>query len=181
MRRLDKEVIHANIKPCDADLLVSTAHTAKGLEWPYVHVLGDAFFNLAKVAIGPPTAKTRETQPPGSLTIASFEFPDYGDDVNLWYVAVTRAKKVLSLPPEFMLLVHDLNKVRLAVEDPNVYFNEYLADADAPSQMAHTALEHARSPADMRLIYDHIYVPLRNEQGAAVAGGLCVDGTSYFE
>ena len=50
---------------------------------------------------------------------AQFDLDKYGvktDDINLWYVAVTRAKKRLSLPPAFVELVdacrdvHDFNK-----------------------------------------------------------------------
>ena len=35
----------------------------------------------------------------------------YGDDLNLWYVALTRAKKRLSLPPRFQELVQAYSKI----------------------------------------------------------------------
>jgi hypothetical protein len=33
--------------------------------------------------------------------VFEFDLPGYGDSLNLWYVAVTRAKITLSLPPKF--------------------------------------------------------------------------------
>lgn len=42
---------------------------------------------------------------------AQLDWQSYGDDYNLWYVALTRAKKVLSVPPKFMKLLNDLQGI----------------------------------------------------------------------
>ena len=42
-----------------------------------------------------------------STARSEINYLDHGDGLNLWYVALTRAKKVLSLPPELMALIED--------------------------------------------------------------------------
>lgn len=46
-----------------------------------------------------------------SIPHSEINYANYGDGLNLWYVALTRAKDVLSVPPEFMSLINDFEYI----------------------------------------------------------------------
>lgn len=77
----------AAVGPTEADITYSTAHRAKGLEWDYVDVLED----FQK----PETLGTRlsapRLEPPDRLKLI--------EEVNLYYVTFTRARKRLNVSP----------------------------------------------------------------------------------
>lgn len=100
------------------------------MEWDRVMVLDETLKDLSKFKIVTPIHKLKLSpvlpqpfpQSPGfkaasNLGIiddgcsAQLDWQDYGDDYNLWYVALTRAKKVLSVPPKFMKLLKDLQEI----------------------------------------------------------------------
>jgi len=70
-----RKALHACVDEKEAHTVVSTAHSAKGREWPLVRIAGDF----------PPPAVTKDN-PSGNPK---------KEDLRLAYVAVTRAKKVL--------------------------------------------------------------------------------------
>ena len=81
LQALRRECLNA---PGGADLVYSTAHKAKGLEWDQV-VIGDDFVDVFKPSeqgSGKPSRKPTD------------------EEFNLLYVAVTRARKRLEVPPE---------------------------------------------------------------------------------
>jgi hypothetical protein len=88
-------VISQSWSPEDSDIVLATVHTAKGMEWDEVQVLGETFCTLA-------SWDKCET-----LGHPQFGFKRSGDDVNLWYVALTRAKRVLSITTNFQSLLND--------------------------------------------------------------------------
>jgi ATP-dependent exoDNAse (exonuclease V) alpha subunit len=51
---------------------------------------------------------------------AQLDWLNYGDAYNLWYVAVTRAKRVLSVSPKFMTLVTDLKDLNANINQKNI-------------------------------------------------------------
>jgi superfamily I DNA/RNA helicase len=88
----------------ECDVLLSTVCQAKGLEWPRVEVLGDC---IDLSVLGDSSN--------GGLVFApnynggersKKDRPDYkGDEVNSWFVAVTRAQEELRLPQKWYDLV----------------------------------------------------------------------------
>ena len=84
------------------------------MEWDNVEVCDDlialALFNICSIDIQSPGFTWAYDRPPGET--ARFGFKEFGDDLNLWYVALTRAKRRLSLPPKFQDLVEAFGKIR---------------------------------------------------------------------
>ena len=74
--------------PKNADYVLCTAHKSKGLEWENV-VLLDDFINLSKII---PSAKEKNSL-----------FEIQKEELNLLYVAITRSKKRIELPNDYIL------------------------------------------------------------------------------
>ena len=96
----------------DADIILSTVHAAKGCEWDNVVVLDDlcgisAF--IPKDMQKKQYNKDNKKPPKGVPREWQFKTKDYGDDLNLWYVALTRARKVMAVPPKFLKLFEKLS------------------------------------------------------------------------
>lgn len=114
-----------NREPDDCDVLLTTIHTAKGLEWTNVVVLDD-LKQLAAFSI----VKTDEK---GSRR-AEFSWQEWGDDFNLWYVAVTRARRRLVVPRALVDVYNAFNDAKRIAEDdepsPNADEEYFLAPYD---------------------------------------------------
>jgi superfamily I DNA/RNA helicase len=99
----EENVMEKNYSVEDSDVVLSTCHAAKGMEWDHVQVCSN-FVDLAKLnAEGPPistagSSKGQYGKRQKGRPAWQFAFKSYGDDVNLLYVACTRAKKILSVP-----------------------------------------------------------------------------------
>ena len=102
-----------NRDPKDCDVLLTTIHSAKGLEWTNVVVLDD----LTQLAAFSIKGSTR----------AQFAWKGWGDDMNLWYVAVTRAKRRLVVPRAFVDVYDAFNEAKRIAEDDDPRSN---ANAD---------------------------------------------------
>lgn len=84
----ERDVLKRDVSEAEADVLLSTTHQAKGREWPHVQVLAD-FGPLARWVVGRGAGLRGELDWPKSQA----------DELNLWYVACTRAQETLSVPP----------------------------------------------------------------------------------
>jgi len=89
-----KSILDKKYSLDEANYLLTTVHAAKGLEWDNVEILDD-FMELAKY----------EKSISSNTVACIFDLKDWGDDLNLWYVAVTRSRKFLHLPEKFSKLV----------------------------------------------------------------------------
>eukprot|EP01094_Clydonella_sp_ATCC50884_P017663 TRINITY_DN3117_c0_g2_i1.p1 TRINITY_DN3117_c0_g2~~TRINITY_DN3117_c0_g2_i1.p1 ORF type:complete len:315 (-),score=85.90 TRINITY_DN3117_c0_g2_i1:424-1368(-) len=88
----------------DADIVLTTAHSAKGLEWDRVQLIDcPALMGLESIVV------RKELKCGVSVPTALFDVRA-GDELNVWYVALTRAKRVLSLPPKFMHVLERMNR-----------------------------------------------------------------------
>lgn len=79
----------------DADVMLSTFHAARGMEWDNVQVCDNFSFQLEL-----------EKNNNGDW---QFKSKSYGDDLNLLYVALTRAKKLFSVPLFMGRFIDDCN------------------------------------------------------------------------
>ena len=97
------------------DVLLTTVHGAKGLEWPNVLVIADQFPQLAAFDVN--ATKLKKNDPKA----AQFAYKKYGDEINLWYVAVTRAQHKLVLPQAIVDVYMAFLSVRRIVANPDGY------------------------------------------------------------
>lgn len=89
------------------------------MEWDQVMVLDESLKDLSKFILVPPISSPSSSPFKAASNLpkcdgcfsAQLDWLSYGDHYNLWYVALTRAKRVLSVPPKFMKLINDLQGV----------------------------------------------------------------------
>jgi AAA domain/UvrD-like helicase C-terminal domain len=83
----------------DADIILTTCHSAKGMEWDNVHVCDD-FEDLCNFK-----------QEVSFFSSFKFGFESWADSLNLLYVACTRAKQKLFIPPNISTLLQVLDEM----------------------------------------------------------------------
>jgi hypothetical protein len=140
--KFEKYILNRRYSPLDpsVDVILSTIHAAKGMEWNHVQVLDTSLKALSVYKLTPPSSdvsgrlaingalssplstsqseKTPRLQSATSalrqdkpLMNAQLDWLSYGDAYNLWYVALTRAKKTLSVPQKYVDLVLDMRRM----------------------------------------------------------------------
>ena len=125
----EEEVIAKRFSDDEADIVLTTCHSAKGMEWDNCQVI-DEFIDLFKFSDRDDNKKEVDHSTfdsplsPLSQDFDSdakrkgkarnkwqFDVPSYGDSVNLLYVACTRAKKTLSIPEKLRKLYAELDSL----------------------------------------------------------------------
>mmetsp|Transcript_15506 Transcript_15506/g.38608 ORF Transcript_15506/g.38608 Transcript_15506/m.38608 type:complete len:1261 (-) Transcript_15506:1280-5062(-) len=165
MEKFRQEVIMKDIAAADADIILTTCHSAKGMEWTRVQLCGD-FIDLCEFK-----KKKDETPPPifgcpspnakrqKKRSKWKFDFQSWGDDVNLLYVACTRAKNELSIPPSSSL-------IRVAESFDKLHNWKLTKDAHpgmVTSAMSIDGVEKLIDEDDALGLYESLVVPLRHE------------------
>ena len=95
--KFKEEILDKKYTSDEATVILTTVHAAKGMEWENVEILDD-FTDLKKYSI---ISKSK----------GEFSQPSWGDDLNLWYVAVTRSRQYLRLPPKFIDLLNSFELI----------------------------------------------------------------------
>mmetsp|Transcript_2694 Transcript_2694/g.3442 ORF Transcript_2694/g.3442 Transcript_2694/m.3442 type:complete len:205 (+) Transcript_2694:309-923(+) len=100
----------------------TTCHSAKGLEWDNVEVCDDfidlttkSYTQNAPLRNGPEFLSTEVCKKPRAGWQMNLQ--SYGDDINLLYVACTRAKKTLVVPQTIKNLFADVDLIHYLVRD----------------------------------------------------------------
>ena len=100
----------------------TTCHSAKGLEWDNVEICDDfldllrgSYTQNAPTKIGPEFLSTKICEK--SRAGWQLNLQAYGDDVNLLYVAMTRAKKMLVVPPSVKKFFADADFIHYLIKD----------------------------------------------------------------
>eukprot|EP00899_Mesostigma_viride_P026969 jgi/Mesvir1/7457/Mv19230-RA.1 len=134
-----ERVFGPNHAMADADVILTTCHQAKGLEWDNVEVCGD-LIELHNIIFG---SGCEHFMCAASLTGGVGVHFDVGekDELNLWYVACTRAKKKLILPPRWWALQQTMLAVDRQVQGlgPNARPDDVLKHGLFERLRAHVA------------------------------------------
>lgn len=151
------EVMDKKYNEDEADVILSTTHAAKGMEWDNVQVCDD-YVDLFKVSCdGPLVPKRGSTAKRSSW---QFRMKAYGDDANLLYVACTRAKKLLSIPQSIKMFLQDCDLLHDMIRFRKLFRER---DVTKSSDIAVFGQEHPLSIQDLLDAYQDVVVPLRME------------------
>ena len=156
----------------DADFILATCHSAKGLEWDHVELCDD-FMNFHSHSYV--CNATEKPKPPflssiNDLSIDTkpvvrlgwqFGIKNYGDDLNLIYVAITRAKKTLSLPKTIETLLRDLDLIHFYANDLK---NAKTKPVESDESMIVLEKEKRKlTKGEVWNLYHDLCIPLREE------------------
>jgi superfamily I DNA/RNA helicase len=163
--QFQKDVLEGGHGENEADIILSTIHSAKGREWPVVELCDDVSA-LVGFVVTDVAAPARAADPPEFIGMnrptpsadtngptdwatrmrrwevasqtkrAKFALKDDSSNcINLWYVAVTRAKRRLVLPWQFQQLVQATEKFET--------FLANLGSENGPSRQKASQLDQA--------------------------------------
>jgi len=140
----------------ESHIILSTCHSAKGAEWDNVHVCND-FVSFAEFK-KKPQKSPRNGSPFKKLRTLDqydFAFQGWGDDVNLAYVACTRAKRLLSIPECIRTAIEALDSVHSFLHDNDGKVNKVAIHV--PGQRTPLSKQEAFG------FHESLVIPLRNE------------------
>jgi len=197
----EEEVITKRYREDEADIILTTCHSAKGMEWNNCQLLDD-FIGLYSF-----TDRDRDKKELDHSTFNSplsplsqdfspdakrkgktrnrwqFDVPPYGDSVNLLYVACTRAKKMLSIPTKLRKLYAELDALTSIV---NLWLTKFdnegedlsLSIDDEETQYVNVKKDNRNlNKKEICQLYNDICVPLRIEaeihDGQEFLGNVC--------
>lgn len=159
MQAFKEDVIDANHPKEHADIILSTIHAAKGAEWENVLICEDMSpLHGIKVEEDRNIQKhgfQRADSFQGLKKRASFTMNEWKNEINLWYVAVTRAKRRLFLPKKLEALFQCYGEVK-AMAESNANELGLINDEDASLPFSGKQM---LSLDDVRLIAEHIVCP----------------------
>mmetsp|Transcript_30586 Transcript_30586/g.64706 ORF Transcript_30586/g.64706 Transcript_30586/m.64706 type:complete len:1199 (+) Transcript_30586:90-3686(+) len=185
---------HATANKCpaeEADIILTTGHSAKGLEWDHVEICDDfldlsaaSFTESQKLSLRHPSflkampgQSAKSETPTSPLEISKgdrrkgwqFILSEYLDgDINLLYVAMTRAKKTLSVPTSIKMLLQDFDRLHYLVET----FKKDATGADRKMPLSNDESmmvvgKKKLNKGDVWNLYHDLCVPLRKEMEIA--------------
>lgn len=146
MKAFEKEVVLKNHTAEEADIVLSTCHSAKGMEWDSVELLDD-FLDLSSIGYN----MNHNT----FCKKWQFDMLSYGDNLNLLYVALTRAKKKLCVPKSIMNLIHQFDLL-----------HEQFRKSEMPSKNDKSIISLGKrqfSALEGWHLHDDLCMPLRKE------------------
>jgi superfamily I DNA/RNA helicase len=120
VKAFKERVLRAKVDPARCDLILSTVNQAKGAEWSNVLVLDDLATLAAFNADADGLNRKRGHKPTKPAPFAEFQWKEYGDDFNLWYVACTRAKRRLAVPATYFDVEESFEEARRVATNEGV-------------------------------------------------------------
>ena len=129
VKAFKERVLRAKVDPARCDVILSTVNQAKGAEWSNVLVLDDLATLAAFNADADGLNRKRGHRPTKPAPFAEFQWKEYGDDFNLWYVACTRAKRRLAVPAAYFDVEESFEEARRVATNEGVEEEEDKAEA----------------------------------------------------
>jgi hypothetical protein len=162
--------LDAKHSPEDADFILTTCHSAKGLEWDHVEICDD-FLDLQEcsykcnhtAAHRPPFLCSDESVDVKQVWRQRWQFnvEHFGDDLNFIYVACTRAKKTLALPKTIESLLREFDLIHFNAADFKI-----ASKPPVESDESMIILEKEKrklNKSEVWALYQDLCVPLREE------------------
>mmetsp|Transcript_27674 Transcript_27674/g.65824 ORF Transcript_27674/g.65824 Transcript_27674/m.65824 type:complete len:1040 (+) Transcript_27674:188-3307(+) len=174
----------------EADIILTTCHSAKGLEWDRVELCPDlldlntaSFTDTVSQTVRHPSfmralpddVESELSQSKGEKRKGwEFGLSSYSNDINLLYVGITRAKRQLSLPQSIKTLMEQMDLINFLVKS---FVQEHLQGKN-PSSSDESMLTLSKPRArkltkgDVWDLYYDICLPLRTELGVPPTGSI---------
>ena len=180
----DTHVLANDCSVEDADIILTTVHSAKGLEWDNVELCDDLLQlsvaeSLSELVRHPSflttlpsenkSKKSASQKTPGGDKRKGWQFvlhPWQDQCINMLYVALTRARKILSVPSSITSLLEDFERLHYLVgtfmrDDSGADGRKVPLSSDGPvMMMGKTTL---KNKGDVWNLYHDLVVPLRKE------------------
>jgi hypothetical protein len=145
----EEHVLNKTYPAHEANIVLTTCHCAKGLEWENVQVCDD-FLDLRKFK-----AKKRDEKTSSCGDQWIFDLSWSNDEVNALYVACTRAKVRLSVPAKLAALFESFDDLKNLADTPK----------DERKESFHLPGKKALDVDSAIAVHDSLVVPLRSELG----------------
>jgi len=185
MELFRREVMDSRYTAEESHIILSTCHSAKGMEWDYVQVCNDfldmcCFKCTKKMTSNLNLAQMSSSSPSPSSLHWQFDFSPYDDKLNLAYVACTRAKQVLSIPSPMMELLRFFDSVQvwhsmLQQQQQQQQRQHPFSSQQQPQQQAQPRMQtvgfqiprrkEPLSEVEAIAFYNQLVLPLRQEFG----------------
>mmetsp|Transcript_839 Transcript_839/g.1519 ORF Transcript_839/g.1519 Transcript_839/m.1519 type:complete len:811 (-) Transcript_839:574-3006(-) len=172
-----ENILEQNIKEEDADIILSTVHAAKGCEWDNVVVLDDLspihlFMpkDIQRKGGGQQHQQSNNQAVKNKDAVREWEFKSesWGDHLNLWYVALTRAKKIMAVPRKFLDLHEALSTWPLSKEENMKKKAEIETEGNSQKSNGSSASKpreaYETSEAMQKEIAYHLCIPWREKE-----------------
>lgn len=165
MELFENEVMQKKYSAEEADVILSTTHAAKGMEWEHVQVCND-FADIFKVSFdGPLKAQRGSAGSNAKRNSWQFHIKGWGDDINLLYVACTRAKKLLSIPQSLKTFLQECDMMHDMIRRKNLYKVALQEQVCKSSEIAVFGRDKPFTVCDALNVYEDVVVPLRIDNG----------------
>jgi len=187
MDEFESRVLTNKCSEDDADIILTTVHSAKGLEWDHVIVCDDLYPNLT-VAESLPAIIRHPSFLASCGNVKSeksgekrkgwqFDLHPWQDqDINMLYVALTRARRTLSVPSCVINILQLFDRLHYLVgtfiSDASSCVNEgrkmpLISDGPVRMMMMGTVGLTLKNKGDVWNLYHDLVVPLRKEWNIA--------------
>ncbi|KAL7546573.1 hypothetical protein ACHAWF_009905 [Thalassiosira exigua] len=166
----------------------TTCHSAKGLEWDYVEICDDIFdlsatsFTESQMRLRHPSfLKAMPDLPSSDASLSlgvstgdvrkgwQFDLDRKDSDVNLLYVAITRARKKLFVPNSIRVLLQDIDRFHFLVEnmkkDATGADGRKVPSSSDESMFMMEKKSKVLTKGEVWGLYHDLCVPLRGELG----------------
>ncbi len=171
MNLFEEEVMNKAYSADEADIILSTTHAAKGMEWDNVQVCDDFTDEVSKVdRKGPPRIVVENGKRSKIPNTWQFATKNYGDDLNLLYVACTRAKRLLSIPTSLKTLLQQCDMLHDILQAKQRVKQEHQAKKQKTAGII--LFEKQLTNEEASDLYTQLFAKLRKEAGVPDTQGM---------
>lgn len=161
MELFERQVMNNNFEAEEANVILTTCHAAKGMEWDNVQVCEDFLESFKVNQEGPPVHYIQAGRKT-SRNSWQFSMKNYGDDINLLYVACTRAKRKLAIPASIKTLIQECDMLHDLIQRKKLY-EETDKTKNSEISVLGISTKKPLSVGNVLNLYDDLVLPLRKQ------------------
>jgi ATP-dependent exoDNAse (exonuclease V) beta subunit len=161
------QVMNKAYRAEEADIILSTCHAAKGMEWNNVQVCDDFTNVVSKVNCKGPAKLVMGENGNTKRMLSTWQFAakNFGDDLNMLYVACTRAKRLLSIPPPLKMLLEQCDMLHDILQAKAERVEEESPPLKKLKSTGINLFEQQLTDEQAADLYEQLVLKLRREAG----------------